>query len=224
MQSRIRSAAHDLRADLRNGQVTPAKFNAALTGIAPSDRDAWLDLLWDIGEIPADDSDLPRGCVPYLPCPVASILDAVERTAVRVDDVFVDVGSGLGRAAFLAHLTTGAACIGLEIQPTLARAAQERAAWAGLSHIRFLTGDATELVPLLSSGTVFLLYCPFSGSRLQRFLDGLETIARARTIRVCCVDMPALEAPWLARMPSTSSAVDVYRSTFTSAASPEQLR
>ncbi|HEX2670380.1 MAG TPA: class I SAM-dependent methyltransferase [Polyangiaceae bacterium] len=185
----------------------------ALAKVAAPDRDRWLDLLWDIDEVPFDEPDLPRGCVPYLPCPVASVSSALEQAEVTCSDVFVDVGAGLGRAALLAHLKTGADCIGLEIQPTLARMAQERAERARLSRMRFVQGDAVENLRFITTGTVFFLYCPFTGERLRRSLDSLEDVARARPIRICCVDMPPLEVPWLARTPPTSPSVDVYRST-----------
>jgi SAM-dependent methyltransferase len=209
----IRSAAVRLRSDLLSDRVTPEAFAAALAQISPSDREQWLDTLWDIDDIPPDDPDLPRGSVPYLPCAVATVLDALDQAGVTCDDVFVDVGSGVGRAALLAHLRTGAGCIGLEIQPALVRTAQARADWLRLSRMRFLQGDAADLIRFVTTGTVFFLYCPFSGDRLRRFLHGLEDVARARRIRVCCVDMPPLEAPWLARVPSTSWQVDVYQST-----------
>jgi SAM-dependent methyltransferase len=212
VDSTSRSAAQRLRADLLAEQLTPARFSAALAEIAPADHDAWLDLVWDIDEIPLDDPPLPRGCVPYLPCSVASILDAVRQANVTSNDVFVDVGAGLGRAALLAHLKTGAGCIGLEIQPRLARNAQGRADWVRLERLRFVQGDAAELVRFITTGTVFFLYCPFGGERLRRFLEGLEEIARTRPIRVCCVDMAPLDVRWLARVPSTSPNVDVYRS------------
>jgi SAM-dependent methyltransferase len=189
-------------------------FTAALAEIPPRERDEWLDLLWDIDELSADAPNLPRGCVPYLPCAVSTVLDALHQAGVTSDDVFVDVGSGAGRAALLAHLETGAACIGLEIQPALAHAAQARADWLRLSRLRFLEGDAADMIRFIPTGTVFFLYCPFSGDRLRRFLDGLEDVARARRIRVCCVDMAPLEAPWLARIPSSSRSIDVYQSTF----------
>ena len=213
MYQTSRSIAVRLRSDIRAHRLTPAIFAAALAEIPPQDRDAWLDLLWDIDEIAADDPNLPRGCVPYLPCATATVLEAIQRAAVTSDDVFVDVGSGAGRSALLVHLTTGASCIGLEIQPGLARTAQARADWLTLSRVRFLEGDAADLVRLVAIGTVFFLYCPFGGDRLRRFLDGLEDVARARPIRVCCVDMAPLERSWLARVPATSSSVDVYRST-----------
>jgi hypothetical protein len=80
VQATLRSAAERLRAELPSGQVTPATFSAALAEIAPRDRDAWLDVVWDTDEILLDDCNLPRGCVPYLPCPVASVLNAVEQS------------------------------------------------------------------------------------------------------------------------------------------------
>lgn len=193
--------------------MTPATFDAELAAIPAARRDEWLDLLWDVGELEPDAPELPRGCVPYLPCPVDIVMAALRLAAVTADDVFIDVGAGAGRAALLAHLATGAACIGLEIQPSLARTAQARADWLGLSRLRFLTGDAADLLRGVPIGTVFFLYCPFGAEHLRRFLDALEERARARAVRVCCVDMAPLEWPWLARLPSTSPRVDVYQST-----------
>lgn len=213
LEATARGAAVRLRADLRGDGVTPASFGAALAEVPAGDRDEWLDLVWDVDEIAPDDPDLPRGCVPYLPCAVATVLDAFQQAAVTCDDIFVDVGSGAGRAALLAHLVTGAGCIGLEIQSVLARTAQARADWLSLSRLRFVEGDAAHMVRFIPLGTVFFLYCPFSGDRLRCFLDGLEDVARARRIRVCCVDMPPLEPVWLARVPSTSPRIDVYQST-----------
>ena len=82
------------------------------------------------------------------------------------------------------HLLTGATAIGIEIQPELARAARALAARLRLDGLRFIEGDATALT---QAGTVYFLYCPFSGERLARFLDTLEEVARP--IRICCVDV-----------------------------------
>lgn len=192
---------------------SPAVAQDALRALPPDDRDEWLDLLWDTPELFDDDPDLPRGCVPYLPCPVTSIWAAIQQANVTSADVFVDVGAGLGRTAFLVHLLTGAGCIGVEIQPSLVKAATGRATWLNLSRTRFIQGNAVDMIPFIPIGTVFFLYCPFSGVYLQRFLDGLESIARTRQIRVCCVGMPALKRPWLTRLPSTSVELDIYQST-----------
>jgi SAM-dependent methyltransferase len=207
------AAANLVRARLLSNPATPALFRAELDDIPPRERDGWLDLLCDLDEIPDDDPELPRGCVPYLPCPVATVLEALQRASVSYDDVFVDVGSGTGRTTFLANLWTGAGCIGLEIQPALVEVARDRAACLNLDRTRFVEGDAAELLQFITIGTVFFLYCPFGGDRVDRVLDDLEAIARTRQIRVCCVHMPRLERPWLVPVPSTSVELDVYRST-----------
>jgi len=213
MQQTAQEAAKVLRSSLMRNGPEPESFRAALNGIRAEDRDAWLDLLWDIDELPEDDPLLPRGCVPYLPCPVATVLEAVQQAAVTSDDVFVDIGSGLGRAVALTHLLTGAEGIGLEIQPRLVQAARERAARLNLSRVRIVEGDAVDLIRSITSGTVFFLYCPFGQDRLQRVLDELEHTARTRPIRICCVGIPPLDRPWLAPVPCTSVDLAVYRST-----------
>jgi SAM-dependent methyltransferase len=214
VRATFRDAALRLRSELIADRVTPVSFGAALEEIPPQHRDEWLNVLWGVDELPSDDPNLPRGCVPYLPCEAATVLEGVCQAAVTRDDVFVDVGSGIGRAALLAHLKTGASCIGLEIQPDLVRTAQVRADCLNLSRMRFLGGDAVDTIRSMTIGTVFFLYCPFGKDRLERFLEGLEEVARTRPIRVCCIDMPVLDLPWLARLPATAVQIDVYRSTF----------
>ena len=213
VQAGCRDAANLVRTLVLSNEVTPAIFRAKLEDIPPRDRDRWLDLLCDLDDVPDDDPDLPPGCVPYLPCPVATVLEALQRANVTSNDVFVDVGSGIGRTAFLTNLLTGAGCIGLEIQPALVAAARGRAAWLNLERTRFVEGDAADLIRFITIGTVFFLYCPFGSDRVHRILDDLEAIARTRQIRICCVHMPPLERPWLVRIPSTSAGLDVYRST-----------
>src|SRR4030095_16570102 len=103
-------------------------LRAALTAVAPLDRDAWVDLAFGLGPPPDDGPLLPRGGVPYLPCPVEALLGAVELAPVGAGDVFVDIGSGVGRAAAVVSLLTGACVVGVEVQPALVLAARELAA------------------------------------------------------------------------------------------------
>jgi hypothetical protein len=128
-------------------------------------------------------------------------------------DVFVDVGSGVGRAATLVHLLTGAGAIGLEIQTALVHAARDLARRLPVSRVSTVQGDAAELVGYITIGSVFFLYCPFSGDRLARVLAGLESVARTRTIRVCCVDLPLPPCPWLRPESPPSRDLAIYRST-----------
>lgn len=188
-------------------------FRSALMAVPPDARDAWLDLVFALDVAPDDGPALPLGCVPYLPCGVETLLRVVSAAEIRGDDVFVDVGSGLGRAAALVHLLTGAEAIGLEIQPHLARASRDLSTRLGLSRLSVVEGDAAQLADFITTGSVFFLYCPFSGARLSKVLDALEPIARSRPIRVCCVDLPLPPRPWLELAAPPSHDLAVWRST-----------
>ena len=172
-----------------------AAFRAVLRGIPPVARDAWVDRVLGL-ELPPDDGpELPRGGVPYLPCSVDALLRLVEHAPVRAPDVFVDIGSGIGRAATVVHLLTGAPAVGVEIQPTLVAAARDLTARLRLPEVSFVLGDAAQ--PPLPAASVYLLYCPFSGERLDTVLAALESVARSRSVAVCCVDLPLPPCPWL---------------------------
>jgi SAM-dependent methyltransferase len=206
-------SAEQVRSRIERGQHDPSTFRAALLRVPPTERDAWLDLVLGLGEIPDDGPELPRDCVPYLPSSVDVLLRMVEQAPVRVSDVFVDVGSGVGRAAALVHLLTGAAAIGVEIQPGLVRAARGLAARLLASRVSYVEGDAAQLAGLVTIGSVFFLYCPFSGDRLTKVLADIESIARTRMIRICCVDLPLPPCSWLTLAPHVSGDLAIYRST-----------
>jgi SAM-dependent methyltransferase len=176
---------------------SPKAFRAALLSVRPTERDAWLNRVLGLRDVADDGPDLPRGCVPYFPCSVDALLRIVEQARVRSSDVFVDVGSGVGRAAAFVHLLTGASVIGLEVQSALVCAARDLATRLQLSRVSFIEGDAATLTGVIATGSVFCFYCPFSGDRLVKVLGALEAIARTRTIRVCCVDLPLPLCPWL---------------------------
>ena len=134
-----------------------AALRAALAAMPPFERDAWIDRALSLGVPPNDGPALPRGCVPYLPCPVDALLRLTEHAPVRGSDMFVDIGAGAGRAAALVHLLTGASVVGLEVQPQLVSAARALAARLSLSRVTFVEGDALQLTAALASGTVFFL-------------------------------------------------------------------
>jgi hypothetical protein len=56
------------------GLEDPYLFRDALLRVPPGERDAWLDSIFGLGDLPDDGPDLPRGCVPYLPSSVDTLL------------------------------------------------------------------------------------------------------------------------------------------------------
>jgi predicted RNA methylase len=207
-----RESAERVRLRLLKGDLPPPAFRAALHCVPASDRDVWLNVVLELQDFPTDGPELPRGCVPYLPCPVDAVLRAIELAGVQASDVFVDIGAGAGRAAALVQLLTGAAAICLEVQASLVRATRDLAQRMNLARVTAVEGDAAELTFRMTSGTVFFLYCPFSGERLEKVLDTLEFIAKSRQIRVCCVDLPLPSRAWLVPATPLSGDVVVYYS------------
>lgn len=212
MDAPVRADALTTRARIVHAAIEPADFRRQLLAVPAEQRDAWLDLVLGIEGVAEDGAELPRGCVPYLPCSVDVVLRMSEAAGVVQSDVFVDVGSGLGRALLLTQLLTGATVLGIEVQSHLARAARSLAAALNLSRCSVSAGDAREQSVQLEGGSVFFLYCPFSGERLAVLLDALESIASRREIRICCVDLPLPPRAWLTRLELPWGDLAVYRS------------
>lgn len=186
------------------------------------ERDAWFDAVLGldaVGGVLEDGPELPRGCVPYLPSPVDALIRCVDAAAIRASDVVVDVGAGLGRAAAFLRLSSGASVVGVEIQRALLREARGMVQRVGLSRVTFLEGDGVAAIGEVGearAGTVFFLYCPFSGERLERLLDGIEGAARegaatSREIRVCALDVVLPARRWLAQVSPVASDLGVWR-------------
>lgn len=186
------------------------EFRAALLRVPSQERDAWLDRAWGLDTIPDDGPALPRGCVPYLPSSVDVVLRMIEQANIGANDVFVDIGCGVGRVALLVKMLTGASVVGLEVQPHLAAGARELAARLGMA-LDVVEGDASDGVP---AGSVYFLYCPFGGARLKRVWSHLEIESKRRCspLRICTVDLPVAEHDWLKLILPIANDLVVYES------------
>ena len=157
--------------------------------------------------------DLSSEMVAYQPTPARHVFGLIGRAKLTAEDVFVDLGSGLGHVPLLIATCTTARAIGIELEPAFVDCAQQSAKGLQLLNATFLAGDAREAD--LSSGTVFYLYTPFRGAILRTVLDRLRVEARTRAIRVCtfgpCTPTIADES-WLALDLAESSGVSVFRS------------
>lgn len=211
VDERLVRNADEVRASLVRGPHDTHAFRAALLNVPLLDRDAWVDAVFGLDEPFEDGPHLPQGCVPYLPCAVDALLRMTEQLPILATDVFVDIGAGVGRAAVLVHLLTGASILGIEVQPEHVLAAQNLVQRLRLSRVTFQQGDAVNVLSQSSSGTVFFLYCPFGGQRLEACLAQLADLARVKAIAVCSVDLPLPSCSWLERVGPDAGDLAMYR-------------
>jgi hypothetical protein len=146
------------------------------------DLDVFVNRLLSDEEMPLPVRELEPEMVAYYKTPARLVFEWVKRIGFTADDVFVDLGSGLGQVAILTHLLTGIEARGVEIEPAYCEFARRSVAGLGLSGVKFVTGDAREVD--LSGGTVFFLYTPFRGEVLQTVLGRLRQVSRSRRIKI----------------------------------------
>jgi hypothetical protein len=154
-----------------------------LPGLGFDCRDELMSGVLQLREPSEPDLQRSPEMVPYQPTPVRHILHLIAATALAEDEIFVDLGSGLGHVPLLVSMLTGVESLGIEVQAAYVASARECAQSLHLSRVRFIAQDAREAD--LSSGTVFYLYSPFKGSILSDVLRGLRMESAHRSIKVC---------------------------------------
>jgi SAM-dependent methyltransferase len=135
-----------------------------------------------IGEMPVPTVGLTAEMVEFYKTPVRVVLELAERVNWGPEDVFFDLGSGLGQVVMLVNILTGVVAKGVEIERAYCAYARACAAAHGLSDVEFIEGDAR--IADLSAGTVFFLFTPFTGSLLTEVMERLRLLASIRAIRV----------------------------------------
>jgi len=193
--------------------MTDRPFLHRLMDVPFGDRDAWVDALLSLDAPPADGLDLPRGAVPYVPCGVDAIIHTVASAPVTDNDVFVDLGAGVGRVCLLVHLMTGARAIGVEIQPRLVDEARAHAKALALPGVTFHCADAALMS--IPEGSIFFIYASFPLVVLKQVLLRLRDIASSKPIIVCAVGFDIHDEPWLTARESSSVELAIYDSSFT---------
>jgi SAM-dependent methyltransferase len=163
--------------------------------------DALIDGVLNLNEIPAPTQTPERDMIHLEPTPVRVVLELVDRVAWQPEDVFYDLGSGLGQVPTLVHLLTGVRAVGVEIEPAYCRVARASAEALGLSGVSTVQADAREAD--YTPGTVFYFFTPFVRDMLQTVLDRLHDQTQGRPITVCsygpCNPRVARQ-PWLRRL------------------------
>jgi SAM-dependent methyltransferase len=151
--------------------------------------------------------------VAYQPTPARWLLDLTDAAGISARDSFVDIGAGLGQVATLMGLLSDARTLGIEIEPAYVAVARNCAAGLGLTQVSFRTEDV--LSADLSDGTLFYMYTPLSGARLDDLLARLCGEAAARPIRVCAYGpcAPTVAAQGWLRHQVSCGPIQVFRST-----------
>lgn len=145
----------------------------------------------------------------YQPTPARIVLEMAEKADLQQDDVFYDIGSGLGQVSILMHLLSGVRAKGVEIEPTYCDYARRCASGLNLSQVEFINVDAREAD--YSDGTIFFLYTPFEGRMLEQVLERLKYESRKRRIRLYTYGPCTLQVArhrWLERVDQNGNHAD----------------
>jgi hypothetical protein len=118
----------------------------------------------------------------YQKTPARIILEVIKKAEFNPQDVFFDLGSGLGQVAILVNLLTSVVSKGVEFEPAFYGYAKASVADLNLNHVDFINIDARYAD--YSSGTIFFMYTPFEGKMLQDVLQNLHGEAKKRKIKI----------------------------------------
>jgi hypothetical protein len=185
-----------LRADIRGGVCTGTALKSLIDEYVGGDSrgarqqdeigydslDVFINGLLLINPVPIETKAREPEMVYYQQTPVRIILELVEKAHLTEQDVFYDLGSGLGQVPILAHLLSGATAKGIEFEPAYCDYARGCAAALNLSRVEFVNADARKAD--YSDGAAFFMYTPFKGRLLQEMLEKLRRESRQRMIRL----------------------------------------
>jgi len=195
--------------DIRSGDCLTVKqaFHEAERQISRSadddnlgydELDMLLSGLLEVDAIPAETEERAADMVFYQPTPVRIILKIIDQLQPFSEDIFYDLGSGLGHVPVLVNLLTGIRTRGVELEASYVHYADECLKKLGLAEVAFIHADARQVD--YNDGTLFYLYTPFQGEMLQQVLRILEAQSKRRPIKVCAYGPCMVEVgkqPWL---------------------------
>ncbi|WP_184549002.1 hypothetical protein [Mucilaginibacter sp. FT3.2] len=160
--------------------------------------DVFINGLTHLATIPAQTKQLEPGMVYYQKTPARIIFELTAQCDFGNDDIFFDLGSGLGQAAILVNLLTGVTVKGIEFEPAFCHYATACAANLNLTGVTFINTDARAAD--YTKGTVFFMFTPFRGQMMQEVLEMLWKESLSRKIRIItygpCTAQVALQS-WL---------------------------
>lgn len=185
-----------IRAGIRSGRCTGAAFKSLVAEYVGFDDDheehleeagydnldVFINGLFSSRAMPGQSKELEPEMVSYQKTPARIVFELVEKTRFSKEDVFFDLGAGLGQVAILINLLKGVAAKGIEFEPAFCKYASTCAATLNLSNVAFINADAREAD--YTGGTVFFMFTPFKGAMLQEVLERLRREALQRKIKL----------------------------------------
>jgi SAM-dependent methyltransferase len=114
--------------------------------------------------------------VHYQPTPYSDIFRLLRMIELRSDDIFVDLGAGLGRTTFAASWLGAARAVGVEVVQDLCDKATENYQRSRLAHrnIEFVCTRAQEYQS--RDTTVYFMFHPFGEATLAQVLHNIRSV------------------------------------------------
>lgn len=160
--------------------------------------DLFINGLSPFRTMPEQTRELEPEMVYYQKTPARIVFELVEKSGFTKDDVFFDLGAGLGQVAILVNLLAGIPAKGVEFEPAFCDYARGCAAVLNLPNVTFINVDARKAD--YSEGTIFFMFTPFMGEILQEVLEILRRESLQRKIKIItygpCTAHVALQS-WL---------------------------
>jgi len=160
--------------------------------------DVFINGILSFQAMPDATKELEPEMVYYQKTPARVVFELVEKCHFSKEDVFVDVGSGLGQVTILVNLLTGVTAKGVELEPAFCAYANDCAKQLNLPNVTFINADARYTD--YSEGTIFFMFTPFKGKILKDVLEILRKESLLRKITIItygpCTTEIALQS-WL---------------------------
>lgn len=154
---------------------------ADLLQIHPVDQDAFVDRL--LRAHVASGSKTDGEHYGYSGSPVSAILGAIDGLKLQPNDVFFDMGAGLGKVVLLAAILTGCQARAVEHHAPSCEHLRRVAEELGLTdQLLVIDGDARKAD--LSAGTAFFFLNPFTGSVMKEVSEKIAANTKDRPVRI----------------------------------------
>lgn len=183
---------------------------AAVTHVGYDGLDILLNNLLKLEQRPEPARKMREEMVHCELTPARAILDMLDHVGYTAEDVFCDIGAGLGQVVILVRLLSGMVCNGVEYDSAYAAFANRTIRDLNLTHTSVMGGDARKVK--LDEATIFFMFTPFVGSMMDVVLKKLKRESRRRTIKLCTYGSCTLrvaEESWL--KPLRPDAIDEYK-------------